>query len=68
MRIQVKQLVHCLSDREDRRERHAGHDNKGSVQHYDVSEDCKTEDEALDEFHNTIPIGCLEDFEIIVVD
>jgi len=53
-RITVTQIADELSDVDDREGNPAGT--------YD--EVARTEDEALDQFHTRIPIGCLDDFEI----
>jgi hypothetical protein len=54
-RITVTQ-IDDLSDVDDQA------DNPAGV--YDV--DADTEDGALDLFHQTVPIGCLEDFDIAI--
>lgn len=65
MIVRVKQLVKRLSDSDDREEQPAGSEGLGSTKDYPV--DAMDEEAALDEFHHTIPIGCLEDFEITVL-
>jgi hypothetical protein len=59
--IRVTQLVDELSDPEDRIELPAGTEGKGSVAYYSGFR-------SLDAFHASVPIGCLEDFEIVPVD
>ena len=67
LRVRVQQLVERLSNSDDRDEKPAGDDGRGSVRYYDVSEDCQTTEAALDEFHRTVPIGNLEEFRISAV-
>jgi hypothetical protein len=60
MRIKVTQIVNDLSDGDDRAFLPAGENRLGAWSEYSFA--------SLDEFHRTIPIGCLEDFEIEVVE
>jgi len=55
-RIEVKQLADELTDHEDKLVNPSG-------VYFRIAE---TEDEALDDFHSSIAIGCLEDFEITI--
>ena len=54
--ITVEQTADKLSDGEDEL-----HNPQGV--YYETAD---TEDEALDEFHSRVPIGCLEDFDITI--
>lgn len=60
--IRVTQVTAHLSDVDDRDDLPAGDGGERSFRDYEV--EGATEDDALDKFHVTIPIGCLEDFEI----
>ena len=64
--VRVEQIVEDLSDVDDRDDLPAGPGGKGSVGYYTVPAD--NEEEALDFFHRSIPIGCLDDFEISIVE
>jgi hypothetical protein len=61
MLVRVTQLVDNLATPDDRCELPAGKDGKGSVMFYGGHH-------SLDDFHRHVPIGCLEDFEIVLVD
>lgn len=56
MTIRVTQIVTRLEDADDRKELPAGPDGLWSSKYYQGM--------TLDEFHNKVPIGCLDDFEI----
>lgn len=60
--ICVTQLVEKLYDPDDREFLPAGENGEGSTCVYSV--EATTKKNALDQFHDTIPIGCLEDFFI----
>lgn len=61
--ILVRQLeLDNYLDWDDLHERPAGCQGIGSCKAYPT--DRESEEEALDEFHNNIPISCLEDFEV----
>lgn len=80
--VRVEQLVDTLSDGADRQAKPAGVHGNGSVVDYrllvsyeqtrgpdwrnDVGE-TEAETAILDEFHRTIPIGCLDDFKFTVL-
>lgn len=55
--IRVTQLVETLYDAEDQESLPAGESGIGSHRDY--------HNMTLDEFHFSVPIGCLEDFDII---
>ena len=55
-KITVKQIVEHLEDPNDRNENPAG----------EYTWYAKNSDIALDEFHATVPIGCLDDFDIYI--
>ncbi len=63
-KVTVRQLVDRLEDPEDREAMPAGPDGLGSTATYDVR--AYRKDGALDIFHSTVAIGCLEDFEITI--
>lgn len=65
--MRVTQVVERLSDSDDRLELPAGPEGPGSFRDYEAPEDCQTEDEVLDWFHSTIPIGALDDFQFDVL-
>jgi hypothetical protein len=54
--VTVTQTAKELSDVDDMQDNPSGS--------YEI--EARSADAALDEFHATVPIGCLEDFEIIV--
>jgi len=58
-RVHCKQIVETPSDADDREELNLG---KNEEETYDFIAD--DEDEALDRFHGTQPLGCLEDYEV----
>jgi len=64
--IRVTQLVDELLDGDDEVDLPAGSGGKGSFKDYEIEAD--NEELALDEFHATIPIGCLEDFQVDAFD
>lgn len=69
MRVRLTQLVHDLSDPDDRVDLPAGPDGQMSVRYYDVPSclDGAPDDSILDWFHLNIAIGCLDDFSWEVV-
>lgn len=58
--IEVKQIAKKLSDHEDRLQNPKG--TYAGIVKAKNKKDAK--EMALDEFHETIPIGCLDDFDI----
>lgn len=68
MQIRLTQVVDELSDSDDQNDMPAGRDGNGSYFDYQVPIDIDNEDDALDWFHGEIPIGCLEDFVVDVVE
>lgn len=68
--VQCLQVVGELSDREDRIAKPAGESGLYSAKYYAVPDDLLDEsddEKVLDWFHNTVPLGCVEDFEWEVV-
>lgn len=72
MHIKVTQVVEIMSDSDDRDDLPAGSGEIGSVKLYEVPSSIQrmaleqAKEVCLDWFHNAIPIGCLEDFDIDV--
>lgn len=65
-KIRVTQVARQLSDPDDRNDLPAGRNRRGA--HKDYIFEGETEDEALDVFHRTVPIGFLEDFDIVATE
>lgn len=63
MKVRVKQIVNFPSDVDDQIELNLGFEG-----FRDFEIDAGDEDEALDKFHETHPVGCLDDYEISVTD
>lgn len=75
--VRVTQEVQALGDSDDEDALPAGPDGVGSYRDYEFTinvpsvgskeDDEMIEELLLDEFHETVPIGCLQDFDIEVV-
>lgn len=63
VKVKVTQVVDELSDHDDKKDQPEGEYD------FEVSAHCEDDagERALDEFSLTIPIGCLDDFDIDVV-
>jgi hypothetical protein len=59
--VTVEQVVDVLSDHEDKYENPAGEYYYDGIKAFNDKEAAEW---ALDEFHDKVPIGCLDDFEI----
>lgn len=68
--VRVTQVSSELDDWDDRNELPAGHGGSGSSKLYRIPDSVRehvcevAENSILDWFHSTVPIGCLDDFEI----
>lgn len=72
--VRVTQLAAELEDPDDRIDLPAGDRGRGSFRDYEIADSTldwaneKASDAILDAFHNTVAIGCLDDFTVEIVD